>query len=179
MQRSIAPPRCVRRSAIVVNASQQQHQQLAPLPRRGALAAAAAAVAVIAHPLPAAAAATEEAAGTSLGQAVAGSFVGWWKSRRSANGGAKLLAPLRVAQRRLADAGELLQGALDSDPTPDTLVQALQLVRSSSLNCYVFEVRPPNRPVAGHGCHSQPADIYACRLGQIVTTMPMSMSDTI
>jgi hypothetical protein len=32
-------------------------------------------------------------------------FVQWWKSRRSANGGAKLLNPLYVAQARLQEVG--------------------------------------------------------------------------
>lgn len=104
----------------------------------------------------------------------------WWKSRRTVNGGQKLLAPLYVAQRRcgrsrwqwvgcakvtgalipvcgtptnppqqpnplqhndrLQEAKAILQQT--SSPGPDDLTAALQLVRSSSLNCYIFEALP-------------------------------------
>jgi len=67
-------------------------------------------------------------------------FVTWWKSRRSANGGAKLLAPLYVAQRRLQEASDLLKQS--SSLGSDDVTAALQLVRSSSLNCYIFEALP-------------------------------------
>ncbi|KAF8073027.1 morn3 [Scenedesmus sp. PABB004] len=85
-------------------------------------------------------AAAEEAAGASgatLAQAAAGSFVGWWRGRRSANGGAKLLAPIYVAQRRLREADDMLSAA--SSIGSDEALAALQLVRASSLNCYMFD----------------------------------------
>jgi hypothetical protein len=134
-------------------------------------------------------------------------FVQWWKSRRSANGGAKLLNPLYVAQARLQEVGlchlhaaaletahsmltTAYTGNIDTDcypecchccphmaeasdapsvaqqphgslkrpschgtqasallsqtpePAAQELTAALQLVRSSSLNCYMFEALP-------------------------------------
>lgn len=53
-------------------------------------------------------------------------------------GGAKLLNPLYVAQQRLQEASNLLQQGTQ----PEELTAALQLVRSSSLNCYIFEALP-------------------------------------
>lgn len=68
------------------------------------------------------------------------SYVTWWKSRRTVNGGAKLLNPLYVAQRRLRQASDLLEQS--SQLGGEDLTAALQLVRSSSLNCYMFEALP-------------------------------------
>lgn len=53
-------------------------------------------------------------------------------------GGAKLLNPLYVAQQRLQAASDLLSQGTQ----PEELTAALQLVRSSSLNCYMFEALP-------------------------------------
>jgi inorganic triphosphatase YgiF len=64
-------------------------------------------------------------------------YTAWWRSRRQANGGAKLLNPLYVAQQRLQEAANLLQNA--GAAAGDEVTAALQLVRSSSLNCYLFE----------------------------------------
>lgn len=76
------------------------------------------------------------AAEVDLKKAVASTFVDWWKSRRTINGGAKLLAPIYVAQQRLQQASELLnKSPVDSD----VALEALQLVRASSLNCFMFE----------------------------------------
>jgi hypothetical protein len=88
----------------------------------------------------------------------------FWRSRQSANGGIKLLAPLRTSQMRLEEASRLFATALPSaapalvaeasttsapgaiealaataDPTSDDLVRALALVRASSLNCYAYD----------------------------------------
>jgi hypothetical protein len=67
-------------------------------------------------------------------------YITWWKSRRTVNGGAKLLNPLYVAQRRLQEASDLLKQS--SELGGEDLTAALQLVRSSSLNCYMFEALP-------------------------------------
>lgn len=76
------------------------------------------------------------AAEVDLRKAVASTFVDWWKSRRTVNGGAKLLNPIYVAQQRLQQAAALLDNsAVDSQ----VAMEALQLVRSSSLNCFMFE----------------------------------------
>jgi hypothetical protein len=75
----------------------------------------------------------------TVAQAAAGGFIEWWKSRRTANGGYKLLAPLYAAQQRLQQASDVLSAeALGSTE----LLSALQLVRASSLNCYMFEALP-------------------------------------
>lgn len=67
-------------------------------------------------------------------------YITWWKSRRTVNGGAKLLNPLYVAQRRLQEASDLLKQS--SQLGGEEVTAALQLVRSSSLNCYMFEALP-------------------------------------
>eukprot|EP00882_Tetradesmus_deserticola_P030706 GHRQ01034602.1.p1 GENE.GHRQ01034602.1~~GHRQ01034602.1.p1 ORF type:complete len:333 (-),score=69.93 GHRQ01034602.1:74-985(-) len=75
----------------------------------------------------------------TVAQAAAGGFIDWWKSRRTANGGFKLLAPLYAAQQRLQQASDVLGAeAVGSGE----LLAALQLVRASSLNCYLFEALP-------------------------------------
>jgi hypothetical protein len=53
-------------------------------------------------------------------------------------GGAKLLNPLYVAQRRLQEASNLLAQGIQ----PEDVTAALQLVKSSSLKCYKFEALP-------------------------------------
>lgn len=76
------------------------------------------------------------AAEVDVRKAVANNFVDWWKSRRTQNGGAKLLNPIYVAQQRLQQAAELLgNGSVNSE----VATEALQLVRASSLNCFLFE----------------------------------------
>lgn len=76
------------------------------------------------------------AAEVDMRKAVASTFVDWWKSRRTVNGGAKLLNPIYVAQQRLQQAADLLSsGSADSQ----VALEALQLVRASSLNCFMFE----------------------------------------
>ncbi|KAG2498514.1 hypothetical protein HYH03_003765 [Edaphochlamys debaryana] len=60
--------------------------------------------------------------------------VSWWKDRKKENS-FKLIAPLKVAQQRL----EAAAGKLKEEASP---VEVLQLVRSSSLNCYVYEALP-------------------------------------
>jgi hypothetical protein len=65
----------------------------------------------------------------------------FWRSRQRANGGTKLLAPIRVAQRRLADVAASLDAA-GGAPTREAVTDALQALRASSLNCYVFEALP-------------------------------------
>lgn len=75
----------------------------------------------------------------TVAQAAAGGFIDWWKSRRTVNGGFKLLAPLYAAQQRLQQASDVLGAeAVGSSE----LLAALQLVRASSLNCYMFEALP-------------------------------------
>ena len=54
------------------------------------------------------------------------------------SGGAKLLNPLYVAQRRLQEASNLLT----KGSQPEDITAVLQLVRSSSFNCYMFEALP-------------------------------------
>ncbi|GLC43159.1 hypothetical protein PLESTB_000856800 [Pleodorina starrii] len=61
--------------------------------------------------------------------------VEWWKSRKRANS-AKLIAPIKVAQQRLEAASVMLANGSGS------MVDVLQLVRASSLNCYLFEALP-------------------------------------
>lgn len=73
--------------------------------------------------------------------------VEFWKSRQRQSGGIKLLAPLRVAQRRLQEADQILQQSTTVSDVPipvdqETLRDVLQRVRSSSLNCYVFDALP-------------------------------------
>ncbi|PNW74311.1 hypothetical protein CHLRE_13g602450v5 [Chlamydomonas reinhardtii] len=64
----------------------------------------------------------------------AGGVVEFWKGRQRANS-AKFIAPIKVAQQRLETAASMLaNGSSASD--------VLQLVRSSSLNCYAFEALP-------------------------------------
>lgn len=63
----------------------------------------------------------------------------FWKSRQRQNGGIKLLAPLRVAQKRLNDAAQALENVTRIDLAA---AKALEMVRSSSLNCYEFEPDP-------------------------------------
>lgn len=75
----------------------------------------------------------------TVAQAAAGGFIDWWKSRRTVNGGYKLLAPLYAAQQRLQQASDVLS----TEAVGSTeLLSALQLVRASSLNCYMFEALP-------------------------------------
>lgn len=83
------------------------------------------------------AAASLLSAGPAAAENVVAAFL---KSRRTANGGAKLLNPLYVAQRRLQEASALL--SQNAEPAAEDLTTALQLVRSSSLNCYIFEALP-------------------------------------
>ncbi|GIL46592.1 hypothetical protein Vafri_3550 [Volvox africanus] len=61
--------------------------------------------------------------------------VEWWKARKRANS-AKLIAPIKVAQQRLEAASAMLADGSGS------MLEVLQLVRSSSLNCYLFEALP-------------------------------------
>ncbi|EFJ40814.1 hypothetical protein VOLCADRAFT_99289 [Volvox carteri f. nagariensis] len=61
--------------------------------------------------------------------------VAWWKGRQRANS-AKLIAPIKVAQQRLEAASAMLADGSGS------MLEVLQLVRASSLNCYVFEALP-------------------------------------
>ncbi|KAF6262560.1 hypothetical protein COO60DRAFT_1293449 [Scenedesmus sp. NREL 46B-D3] len=82
---------------------------------------------------------TAAAEDLTVAQAAAGGFIDWWKSRRTVNGGFKLLAPLYAAQQRLQQASDVLGAeAVGSSE----LLAALQLVRASSLNCYMFEALP-------------------------------------
>jgi hypothetical protein len=55
------------------------------------------------------------------------------RSRQQMNGGAKMLAPVRLARQRLQSAATFLE-----INTPESFAAALQAVRTSSLNCYVF-----------------------------------------
>lgn len=64
--------------------------------------------------------------------------VEWWKSRKRANSD-KLIAPIKVAQQRLEKAGEMLTAA---EANGGNVLDVLQMVRASSLNCYVFEALP-------------------------------------
>jgi hypothetical protein len=75
----------------------------------------------------------------TVAQAAAGGFIDWWKSRRTLNGGFKLLAPLYAAQQRLQQASDVLSA---EEVGNEQLLSALQLVRASSLNCYMFEALP-------------------------------------
>lgn len=71
----------------------------------------------------------------------------WWKSRKRANGGVKLLAPIKVAQQRLEAAAGMLEKAQGDAPAAgaysgENITPVLQAVRASSLNCYLFEALP-------------------------------------
>jgi hypothetical protein len=72
-------------------------------------------------------------------------LVVFWKSRQSQNGGIKLLAPLRVAQRRLEEASTMLDSAASTKidaavgVDEEAVAEVLQRVRASSLNCYAFD----------------------------------------
>ncbi|KXZ53068.1 hypothetical protein GPECTOR_8g61 [Gonium pectorale] len=77
-------------------------------------------------------------AGAAVDPAQAGVLDGtveWWKGRKRANS-AKLIAPIKVAQQRLEAASAMLANGSGS------AVDVLQLVRASSLNCYLFEALP-------------------------------------
>jgi|APGre2960657404_1045060.scaffolds.fasta_scaffold83863_2 hypothetical protein len=65
----------------------------------------------------------------------------FWRSRQRANGGTKLLAPIRVAQRRLGEVAAALDAA-GAEPTREAVTGALQGLRAASLNCYIFEALP-------------------------------------
>jgi len=82
----------------------------------------------------------------SIANDAARGVVAFWKSRQSQNGGIKLLAPLRVAQRRLEEASTMLDNAavstqIDAAVGVDeaAVAEVLQRVRASSLNCYAFD----------------------------------------
>eukprot|EP00878_Enallax_costatus_P004502 GHUV01004742.1.p1 GENE.GHUV01004742.1~~GHUV01004742.1.p1 ORF type:complete len:246 (+),score=69.53 GHUV01004742.1:114-851(+) len=114
------------------NGGSQQSQQQQQIDRRAVLSSiTSGCVLSVQGMLPAPATAEVD-----LRKAVANNFVDWWKSRRTLNGGAKLLNPIYVAQQRLQQAAELLgNGSVNSD----VATEALQLVRASSLNCFMFE----------------------------------------
>lgn len=95
-------------------------------------------------------------------------FVTWWKSRRSANGGAKLLAPLYVAQRRLQEASDLLKQS--SSLGSDDVTAALQLVRSSSLNCYIFEALPDDTIETKASLLTQKWELSVSHVGRTAST---------
>jgi len=59
----------------------------------------------------------------------------FWRSRQTQNGGAKILAPIRVARMKL----EEVQQSLGDSPTASDYESALQVVRGASFNCYVYE----------------------------------------
>lgn len=62
------------------------------------------------------------------------------RSRQRADGGGKLIAPLKVAEKRLQNAQKLLKAASASSSPSTALNAVLQEVRNASLNCYIFEV---------------------------------------
>lgn len=74
--------------------------------------------------------------------AAAGSspVVEFWKSRQRQNGGAKLLYPIKGAQKKLKQVADVLlaPGAAGSLAAADVMV-ALDTLRASSMNCYIFE----------------------------------------
>lgn len=72
-------------------------------------------------------------AGGPVGQAA----VAWWTGRQKANR-AKITAPIKAAQAKLAVARE----ALDRGSDVAALRTALTQVRAGSLNCYIFEALP-------------------------------------
>lgn len=129
-----------RQRALPCRASLREQQRPPPAPgadaepcssRRELLRAGAAAAACVLTAMPAAPAAAEP-----------NPIAVFWQGRQRQNGGIKLLAPLRAAQRRLQEAIDLLAGASGdaSAPVADAVIKsALQTVRASSLNCYVFE----------------------------------------
>lgn len=90
-------------------------------------------------------------------------YTAWWKSRRTANGGAKLLNPLYVAQQRLQEAFNLLQ----QGSGVDDLTAALQLVRSSSLNCYIFEASPDDTIETKASLLTQKLELSVSDLGTV------------
>lgn len=64
-------------------------------------------------------------------------YVAFYKGRQRQNGGAKLLAPIRAAHQRLAEAAGMLEEVKPFEVQP--LMDVIGKVRASSLNCYVFE----------------------------------------
>lgn len=97
--------------------------------------------------LAATAAAAAAAAPPAFANGVLEDGVEWWKSRKRQNRGAKLIAPLKVAQRRLEEAAAMLEQAEAAAPgagaySGEDITPVLQAVRASSLNCYLFEPLP-------------------------------------
>ena len=77
---------------------------------------------------------------TSVQPAQAASALGdFLRGVQKQNGGVKLLAPIKVAAQRLQNAQTLLKAAAVGSTPAAALTSVLQEVRSSSLNCYIFE----------------------------------------
>ena len=62
------------------------------------------------------------------------------RSRLRADGGAKILAPIRASRIKLQAAEKALATINIYDPSPDTYKNILQQIRSASMNCYSFDV---------------------------------------
>jgi len=71
----------------------------------------------------------------SMASPVGEAIVSFWKGAQRQNGGAKILAPIRGALQRLSVASKMIEGS----PDQPQLSEALQLVRVSSMNCYIYE----------------------------------------
>ncbi|KAK9820402.1 hypothetical protein WJX72_009982 [[Myrmecia] bisecta] len=61
------------------------------------------------------------------------------KSRQRADGGIKLLAPIRSSRMRLQEAEAALRKQNIYEPDPEIYKEMLSTIRSASLNCYTFE----------------------------------------
>jgi hypothetical protein len=145
--------------------------------------AAAAATAAARRPPPTtpslalALATTAALAAATCPPAAADSLADFWRSRQAANGGIKLLAPLRSSEMKLeeamrilaapppaaaadaaaapaADAPALEAAAADTSlaaqsdaPTAEDLSRALAIVRASSLNCYAYDASGTNSTI--------------------------------
>ena len=79
------------------------------------------------------------------------------RSRQRLNGGAKMLAPVKLARARLQSAATFLEIA-----TPDGLSAALQAVRASSLNCYVFDALADDTLETRASLVTQQLRLYPC-----------------
>src|SRR5689334_22234880 len=99
-RKSNTRPASVRCTAQGTNGGSQQSHQQQQVDRRAVLSCITSAC-VLSLQGPA-------AAEVDLRKTVANNFLDWWKSRRTQNGGAKLLNPIYVAKQRLQQASELL-----------------------------------------------------------------------
>jgi len=79
-------------------------------------------------------------AGVGTPPAAASALGDFWRSRQAQNGGAKILAPVRVAERKIQEA----RNTLSESSTADDYRAILPLVHAASLNCYIYDVDENN-----------------------------------